>query len=185
MWQTAFRRQFLFRANLESARPSWRAMAELKVPAVSVAVIHNGVLVWAEGFGVRGADKKPVTKETLFQAGSISKPVAAMSALHLVQTGKLSLDTDINQALTSWHIPPSAVAPNAIVTLRELLTHTAGMTVHGFPGYATGSQVPTLAQVLDGRKPANTAPIRVEKVPGTEWNSPGAVLPLCSRLWWT
>jgi CubicO group peptidase (beta-lactamase class C family) len=148
-------------------------MAELKIPAVSVAVVHNGTLVWAEGFGVRGSDGKPVTKETLFQAGSISKPVAAMAALHQVQTGKLSLDADINQALTSWHIPPSTVAPGATVTLRELLTHTAGMTVHGFPGYAAGSPLPTLIQVLDGTKPANTAPIRIEKIPGAEWNYSG------------
>jgi CubicO group peptidase (beta-lactamase class C family) len=148
-------------------------MAELKIPAVSVAVVHNGTLVWAEGFGVRGSDGKPVTKETLFQAGSISKPVAAMAALRLVQTGKLSLDANINQALTSWHIPPSTVAPDATVTLRELLTHTAGMTVHGFPGYAAGSPLPTLIQVLDGTKPANTAPIRIEKIPGAEWNYSG------------
>ena len=148
-------------------------MEELKIPGVSIAVVHNGTVVWAEGFGVRGPDRKPVTKDTLFQAGSISKPVAAMAALYLVQTGKLSLDTDINQTLTSWHIPPSAEAPNAKVTLRELLTHTAGISVHGFPGYAAGSLVPTLLQVLDGTKPANTAPIRVEKSPGTEWNYSG------------
>jgi CubicO group peptidase (beta-lactamase class C family) len=148
-------------------------MAELKIPAVSIAIVHNGTLVWAEGFGTRGPDGMPVTKGTLFQAGSISKPVAAMAALRLVQTGKLSLDTDINKALASWHVPPSSVAPDATVTLRELLTHTAGMTVHGFPGYAAGSPVPTLIQVLDGTKPANTPPIRVEKVPGTEWNYSG------------
>ena len=148
-------------------------MTELKVPGVSVAVIHNGVLVWAEGFGTRGPDGKPVTTETLFQAGSISKPVAAMAALHLVQAGKLSLDSDINKTLTSWHLPPSIVAPGATVTLRELLTHTAGMTVHGFGGYAAGLPVPTLTQILDGTKPANNAPIRIEKVPGTEWNYSG------------
>jgi CubicO group peptidase (beta-lactamase class C family) len=96
-----------------------------------------------------------------------------MAALRLVQTGKLSLDADINQALTSWHIPPSTVAPDATVTLRELLTHTAGMTVHGFPGYAAGSPLPTLIQVLEGTKPANTAPIRIEKIPGAEWNYSG------------
>ena len=148
-------------------------MAELKVPGVSVAIIHNGTLVWAEGFGTRGPDGKSVTKETLFQAGSISKPLAAMAALRLVQTGKLSLDSDINQALTSWHLPPSTVAPGAMVTLRELLTHTAGMTVHGFEGYAAGSPVPSLTQILDGTKPANSAPIRIEKAPGTEWKYSG------------
>lgn len=148
-------------------------MAELKIPGVSVAVLHNGALVWAEGFGTRGPDGKPVTRNTLFQAGSISKPVAALAALRLVQTGKLSLDQDINQALTSWHLPPSSAAPGAVVTLRELLTHTAGMTVHGFPGYPAGAPVPTLAQVLEGAAPANTAAIRIETVPGTVWNYSG------------
>jgi len=148
-------------------------MAELKIPGVSIAVVHNGAVVWAEGYGVRGPDGKPVTKDTLFQAGSMSKPVAAMAALRLVQTGKLSLDTDINQALTSWHIPRSTIAPDAKVTLRELLTHTAGISVVGFRGYAAGAPVPTLTQVLDGSKPANTAPIKIEKVPGTEWGYSG------------
>jgi CubicO group peptidase (beta-lactamase class C family) len=148
-------------------------MAELKIPGVSIAVIHNDTLAWAQGFGVRGPEARPVTSETLFQAGSISKPLAAMAALRLVQTGKLSLDTEINQALTSWHIPSSATVPNATVTLRELLTHTAGMTVHGFRGYAAGEPVPTLTQVLDGAKPANSGPIRIEKMPGTEWNYSG------------
>src|SRR5882757_1253188 len=148
-------------------------MAELKIPGVSIAVVHEGSIVWAEGFGVRGPDGKPVMKDTLFQAGSMSKPVAAMAALRLVQTGKLSLDTDINQALTSWHIPRSTIAPDAKVTLRELLTHTAGISVVGFRGYAAGAPVPTLTQVLDGSKPANTAPIKIEKVPGTEWGYSG------------
>ena len=122
------------------------------VPGVSVAVIHNGDIEWAQGFGVVRLGGAPVTAETLFQAGSISKPVAAMAALRLVQEGKLSLDFDVNQALTSWKIPPSAAAPGAVVTLRELLTHTAGLTVHGFPGYAAGAPVPTLIQILEWRE---------------------------------
>jgi CubicO group peptidase (beta-lactamase class C family) len=130
----------------------------------------TATLVWAKGFGVRGQDGRPITKDTLFQAGSISKPLTAMAALRLVQTGKLSSDGDINQALTSWRVPPSTIAPGATVTLRELLTHTAGMIVHGVKGYAAGSPVPTLTQVLDGTKPANNLPIRAEKAPGTEWN---------------
>lgn len=114
-------------------------MAADHVPGVSVAVIHNGAIEWAQGFGVVELGGAPVTTETLFQAGSISKPVAAMAALHLVEQDKLSLDSDVNQVLTSWKIPPSAAAPGAVVTLRELLTHTAGLTVHGFPGYAANA----------------------------------------------
>jgi CubicO group peptidase (beta-lactamase class C family) len=150
-----------------------KRMEELHVPGVSIAVIHNGVIEWAQGFGVEQIGGKPVTADTLFQAGSISKPLAAMAALHLVQQGKLSLDADVNTELTSWKVPPSAAAPGATVTLRELLTHTAGFTVHGFPGYASDAPVPTLVQVLNGEKPANTDPIRLESIPGSKWNYSG------------
>jgi CubicO group peptidase (beta-lactamase class C family) len=148
-------------------------MAAWHVPGVSIAVIHHGVIEWAQGFGVASVGGAPVTAETLFQAGSISKPVAAMGTLRLVQEGKLSLDTDVNKALTSWKLPDAAVAGGKPVTLRELLTHTGGTTVHGFPGYAAGEPVPTLVQVLDGEKPANTAAIRIETAPGTKWNYSG------------
>jgi len=148
-------------------------MADDHVPGVSIAVIHNGAIEWTQGFGVVQLGGAPVTAETLFQAGSISKPVAAMAALHLVEQGRLSLDADVNQALTSWKIPPSAAAPGAVVTLRELLSHTAGLTVHGFPGYAADAPVPTLIQVLDGENPANTDPIRLEAVPGSHWKYSG------------
>lgn len=148
-------------------------MTELHVPGVSIAVIHNGRIDWAKGFGVRQVGGDGVTPETMFQAGSISKPLAAMGALHLVQEDKLSLDKDINDSLTSWKLPPSTAAPGSVVTLRELLTHTAGITVHGFPGYAAGMPVPTLVQVLNGEPPANTASIRVDTVPGKEWRYSG------------
>ena len=148
-------------------------MAALHVPGVSIAVVHNGVIEWAQGFGFAVVGGDPVTAETLFQAGSISKPVAAMAALRLVQEGKLNLDADINTYLTSWKLPASEVAAGKPVTLRELLTHTGGTTVHGFPGYAAGETVPTLVQVLDGVKPANTAAIRVDTAPGTKWRYSG------------
>lgn len=148
-------------------------MAELHIPAVSIAMIHDGAVVWARAYGVQGPDGTKTTETTLFQAGSISKPLSAMAALRLVQSGKLALDADINQALTSWHLPSSPLAPDSKVTLRELLTHTGGLSVHGFPGYATGTPMPSLTQVLDGSKPANTGPIRIEAVPGKEWSYSG------------
>jgi CubicO group peptidase (beta-lactamase class C family) len=109
----------------------------------------------------------------MFQAGSISKPLAAMAALRLVEQGKLSLDADVNTLLTSWKLPNDPVAAGKPVTLRELLTHTAGITVHGFPGYASTAPVPTLVQVLNGEKPANTPAIRSEAVPGAHWKYSG------------
>lgn len=163
----------LIRDEPKTCTPLAQRMTELHIPGVSIAVVHNGRIEWARGFGVRQAGGEKVTPETLFQAGSISKPLAAMGALHLVQDGKLSLDGDINASLTSWKLPPSAAARNAVVTLRELLTHTAGISVHGFPGYAAGTPVPTLVQVLNGEPPANTAPIRVNTMPGKEWRYSG------------
>jgi CubicO group peptidase (beta-lactamase class C family) len=157
-------------------------MAADHVPGVSIAVIHDGVIEWAQGFGVMELGGSPVTAETLFQAGSISKPVAAMAALHLVEQGKLSLDADVNQALTAWQISPSPAAPAAVVTLRELLNHTAGLPVHGFPGYAAGAPVPSLVHILNGEKPANTAPVRLEYAPGSHWKYSGGGYTVMQQL---
>lgn len=148
-------------------------MATLHVHGVSIAVIHNGRIAWARGFGVERVGGPPVTAETLFQAGSISKPVAALAALHLVQEGKLSLDENVNRELVGWKVRPSLAAQGKPVTLRELLTHTAGMNVHGFPGYARGAPVPNVVEVLNGRRPANTPAIVVESVPGSQWKYSG------------
>jgi CubicO group peptidase (beta-lactamase class C family) len=152
------------------------------VPGVSIAVIHNGAIEWAQGFGVVNVGGAPVTAETMFQAGSMSKPVAAMAALHLADQGKLQLDSNVNQALTSWKIPASDAAPGTAVTLRQLLNHTAGLTVHGFPGYAAGAPIPTLVQILNGEKPANTGAIRLEAAPGTRWKYSGGGYTIMQQL---
>lgn len=157
-------------------------MRQLNVPGVSVAVIHNGSIEWAQGFGVRSIGGPPVDDATLFQAASISKPLSAMAALHLVQQGKLSLDTDVNTYLATWKLPTSSVAAGKPVTLRELLTHTGGISVHGFPGYAKTETVPTLVQVLNGEKPANTAPIRIEAAPGDHWQYSGGGFTIMQQM---
>lgn len=148
-------------------------MEALHVPGVSVAVIHDGKILWARGFGVTKLGGAPVTENTVFQAGSISKPVTAMAVMHLVQAGRLNLDADINTYLKSWKVPENEFTAQKKVTLRRLLSHTAGVTVHGFPGYASGAPVPTLVQVLNGEKPANTPAIRVDTTPGTLWRYSG------------
>jgi CubicO group peptidase (beta-lactamase class C family) len=158
-------------------------MDALHVPGASVAVIDGGKLAWARGYGVTAAEGgKPVNAETLFQAASISKHVAAIVALHLVDEGKLSLDEDVNVKLRSWKVPENEFTSKEKVTLRRLLNHSAGLTVHGFPGYAAGEPVPTLVQVLDGAKPANTAPIRVDVVPGTLWRYSGGGYEVAQQL---
>jgi len=157
-------------------------MAALKVPGVSIAVIHAGEIEWARGFGVTRIGGPPVTPRTLFQAASISKPVTALAVLHLVQAGTLNLDSDVNLYLKGWKIPASGFSAQHPVTLRELLTHTAGMTVHGFPGYASDEKLPTLVQVLDGQPPANSPPIRVDTVPGTIWRYSGGGYVVAQRI---
>jgi CubicO group peptidase (beta-lactamase class C family) len=143
-------------------------------PGVSIAVLNGGVVEWARAYGVAEAGSPgPVTTRTRFQAASISKPVAAMAALRLVQDGRLALDEDVNAKLSSWKVPENDLTKTEKVTLRRLLSHTAGLTVHGFPGYAAADAVPTLPQVLDGVKPANTAPVRVDLLPGREWRYSG------------
>ena len=141
-------------------------MAALHVPGVSIAVIQNGEIAWARGFGVTRIGGPAVTPDTLFQAASISKPVSALAVLRLVESGKLNLDTDVNQYLQTWKVPENQFTARAKVTLRTLLTHTAGMTVHGFPGYAANTPLPTVVQILKGEPPANTPRIIVDKVPG-------------------
>jgi CubicO group peptidase (beta-lactamase class C family) len=139
-----------------------------KVPGVSVAVINDGAVDWAKGYGLaETGTAAPVTPRTLFQAASLSKSLTAMAALRLVEMGKLALDQDVNTRLTSWKVPENEFTKVEKVTLRRLLSHTAGLTVSGFGGYPADAPVPTLIQVLDGQKPANSAAIRVDILPGS------------------
>jgi CubicO group peptidase (beta-lactamase class C family) len=148
-------------------------MAALRVPGVSIAYIHDGKIEWARAYGVTRIGGSPVTPDTLFQAASISKPVAALAVLRLAQSGRLDLDADVNRYLKTWKLAENAFTAENKVTLRGLLTHTAGMTVHGFPGYASDAPVPTTVQVLNGEKPANTARIQVDTKPGSIWRYSG------------
>jgi CubicO group peptidase (beta-lactamase class C family) len=126
-------------------------MEVFKVPGLSVAVFDNFQVVWKKSYGVREAGTStPVTLDTTFQAGSVSKPVTALAAMRLVQEGRLNLDENVNNKLLSWKVPDNAFTASEKVTLRRLLSHSAGLNVHGFPGYAVGEPLPTLLQVLNG-----------------------------------
>ncbi len=149
-------------------------MRAFGVPGVSVAVVHKGRIAWARGWGVRDVDTcRPVNAATAFQAASISKAVTAMVALRMVEAGRIGLDDDINRSLSSWHLPADrTLAPNG-VTLRQLLSHTAGLGVHGFSGYLPGAEIPTAVEVLNGLAPANTPAVRNVLPAGGQWQYSG------------
>jgi CubicO group peptidase (beta-lactamase class C family) len=150
------------------------SMAKYNVQGVSIALIHDGKLAWAQGFGVKTAGSNDaVTSNTLFQAASISKPVSATAMLKLVEQGKLSLDAPINTFLKTWQLPDNDFTKTEPVTLRRVVSHSAGLNVHGFPGYASDAKVPTVQQILDGKAPANTKAVRVERTPGSTWKYSG------------
>jgi CubicO group peptidase (beta-lactamase class C family) len=144
------------------------------VPGVSIAVFEKGQILWARGYGLADVPaKRPVTPETLFQAASVSKSVTAFAALRLVQDGKLALDEDVNRKLVSWKVPENEFTKNQTVTLRRLLSHTAGMNVTSFGGYFTDEPLPTTVQILEGQKPAKNEPVRVDSVPGKDFRYSG------------
>lgn len=131
------------------------------INGVSIALIKDYKIEWAKGYGwADSAQQRPVTTNTLFQAGSISKSLNGVGILKLVQEGKLNLDSDINLYLKSWKFPYDSLSKGKKITIANLLSHTAGLTVHGFDGYEKGATLPTLIQILNGEKPANSKAIR-------------------------
>jgi len=151
---------------------SWMELYD--VPGAAVAVINDFAIDYVEVHGVKSeATGEPVTEGTLFQAASISKSVSAVAVMSLVQSGAVSLDAEINDYLTSWMLPDNPLQNSEKVTLRRLLSHTAGTTVSGFRGYRYTEPLPTLIQILNGEPPANSAPVVVTFVPGSDWRYSG------------
>ncbi len=146
-------------------------MAYYKVPGVSIAMINDFQIEWAKGYGVLEAGKdQPVTTETIFQPGSTAKPIVAMAALHYVEATDLELDSDVNNKLISWKIPENEFTAQAPVTLRRLLSHSAGIPYVPLHGYPQGLAIPNRLQILDGEPPAKSQPVRVVIVPGTQYS---------------
>ena len=148
-------------------------LEEFKVPGASWAVFEDGEIrqTGTAGLAEAGAPAA-VTPDTLFQAASISKPVAVLAMLRLVDRGLLDLDEDVNRKLRSWQVPPTGYW-QPVVTLRQLASHSAGLTVHGFPGYRHDDVLPTTVQILDGVRPTNTFGVRVDLIPGTQFRYAG------------
>jgi CubicO group peptidase (beta-lactamase class C family) len=148
-------------------------MKKYHTPGVSIAVINDGKIEWARGFGIANeVTNDSVYTETLFEAGSVSKPTFALMVMKLKEKGIVDLDKDVNDYLKSWKIPAHENWQPGI-TLRQLLSHTAGLTVHGFPGYLKTDSIPTVPQLLSGKSPANTDEVKVNIMPGTAFRYSG------------
>jgi CubicO group peptidase (beta-lactamase class C family) len=149
-------------------------MKKYRINGVSIAVIHDYKIEWARGYGFADISaNSPVTSATLFQAASISKSLNSLGVLRLVQERKLDLETDINNYLVSWKFPYDDKSNGKRITILNLLSHTGGLTIHGFPGYAIGEPIPSLVQILNGQKPANTEAVRSFEEPGSGFSYSG------------
>ncbi len=152
------------------------ALKLLNIPSVSIALIDEGRVAFARAYG------EDATPDTLYQAASLSKFVASIGAMRLVESGTLKLDEDVNDRLTSWKVPSNSLDSTHKVTLRGLLSMTGGIGVPGFLGYPVGSQLPTLRQILDGTPPANSPPVTVIAVPGSAYHYSGGGYEIAEAL---
>lgn len=181
-FSTALRRQLVLDTAPDQRYSIDERMRHYGVPGVSVAVVENCRIVEARGFGSATVDGRPVDAHTRFAAGSVSKVVASVGALALVQKGQLSLDEDISSRLHHWQLPREGEFADSKVTLRNLLTHSAGLSVAGFKGYPRYQPLPSLEQILDGTAPANTSAVRIEAEPGKAWRYSGGGFVLTQLL---
>jgi CubicO group peptidase (beta-lactamase class C family) len=145
-----------------------------EVPGAAVAIIDNGEIVWAKGYGTALAGSEiEVDVQTVFSVGSISKLVNAALILRLVAEKKIDLDIDVNTYLKSWKIPENSFSKVNKVTLRSILSHTSGFSQHGFDDYLPGDKLPTALETLNGIEPAKNDPVRLVFSPSQEMRYSG------------
>ncbi len=158
-------------------------MQHFQVPGVSIAVINNGEIEWAKGYGVTEAGgTQEITTDTVFQAASVSKPVSVTGIMLLAQAGVIDITRNVNDYLTSWRLADNDLTETNKATVQRLMSHTGGTNVSGFAGYTVGSAIPTLLQVLNGAPPADTEPIRVIYEPGTRYSYSGGGMEVLQQM---
>jgi CubicO group peptidase (beta-lactamase class C family) len=147
-------------------------MKHYNIPGLSIAVVIDGKIRWTKGYGISNSKTgKKVNKETVFQAASISKPVSALGTLKLVEEGKLDLDENVNTYLKDWKVTNNQFTKKEKVTLRRILSHNAGVTVHGFAGYPQSKSLPSTTEILEGK--GQSPVIKVDAEPGTIYRYSG------------
>jgi CubicO group peptidase (beta-lactamase class C family) len=158
-------------------------MRHFQVPGVSIAVINNGEVEWAKGYGVTEAGgTQAVATDTVFQAASVSKPVSVAGIMLLAQAGVIDITRNVNDYLTSWHLADNDLTKTNKATVQRLMSHTGGTNVSGFAGYTIGSAIPTLLQVLNGAPPAVTEAIRIIYEPGTRYSYSGGGMEVLQQM---
>lgn len=149
-----------------------KLLNEFLVPGAAISIIDDGEIVLQKGYGYSNIDNKTkVSITTGFNIGSISKTVAAWGIIKLVQEGKIDLDAPAEKYLTRWHLPKSEFDSNK-VTIRRLLSHTAGLSLHGYPGWSPKDQLPTIEESLNGKN-NGPGPVEIILEPGTKWKYSG------------
>lgn len=143
-------------------------MKHFKVQGLSIAVIKDYKVDFAKGYGFADTEKKiRVSDKTLFQAASISKSLNSLAILTLFKDRNLDLYADINTYLKSWRFPYDSISKGKKINMANLLSHTAGLNVHGFGGYEAGKPLPSVIQILNGESPANSDSVHSLFAPGT------------------
>ena len=159
-----------FRARLHVRVPT--LLEETLVPGAAVALLRNGEVVWITGHGYADLERRtPVEPSTVFNIGSISKTVAAWGVMRLVEEDRIDLDAPVEIYLTRWHLPSSEFDHDG-VTMRRLLSHTAGLRLHGYPGFRPDEPLPSLEASLSGAT-NGSGDVRLVIEPGTEWRYSG------------
>ena len=142
-------------------------MEELNIPGVSITVFDNNQILWSKGYGLKNKETgEKVNENTVFQAASISKPVASVAAFKLIENHKLTLDENVNLKLKRWQVPDNEFTEKEKVTLSRIMSHTSGLGTSGFQGYCIKDSIPTLIEILRGSEITNSEPVRVVQKPG-------------------
>lgn len=157
-------------------------MDECYTPAISIAIIQNFKICEVFTHGVkRKVTKEKVTTDTLFQAGSISKPIFAVAVMRLIERGALDIDTDISEYLVDYDVPTYDNQKHKI-TLRQILSHHAGLNLRGFAGYQQGQRIPTVEQILNGAFPSNNIKLKLIENSETEFQYSGGSYVLAQKI---